>query len=209
MKRIACCLLAAMLCLGLCSAMAESAEEAMAAKALEMAAAICECGQSDNYLSLFTGAEAVQAAARQAAQNIAGSPRRALLLQADAQKMLDSLGAELTDVPQIALDNMKRRLPLSMLMQLASQEGAETAAAISIMQLNDTFYAGDGLAEDAVIVLDFGTDTALACAFSIAGHGLSTCTALPIPFNETAQASLQALASMGIFSMREIAVLQE
>ena len=77
------------------------------------------------------------------------------------------------------------------------------------MQLNDTFYAGDDLAEDAIIVLDFGTDTALACAFSVAGHGFLTCTAMPIPFNETAQASLQMLVSMGIFSMREIAAPQE
>ncbi|MBO4837634.1 MAG: hypothetical protein J5564_08085 [Clostridia bacterium] len=198
------CLLCALLFL--CAAKAAGAEGAyafMTETAGRMAGAVAQCAASAEYLGFFTSSEDVIADAAAYAGHLSGKAQAAYLLRTDPERMLSVLAGETQGLPDLARQNLLRRMPGAMMTQLISQEGAQAVAVSNILQLSDTFAAPEGLEDGDVLILAYG-EAAVCCIFSVSGFGSAGCTAMPMAWNDTVRGNLAMMSQLGLFTLEQI-----
>ena len=203
MKKTLCLLCALLFLCLLLTAGAEDAYAFMTEKAGQMAEAIALCAASAEYMGYFTSSEDVSANAGIYAEKLGGEPQAAYLLRTDPERMLSVLAGETQGLPDLARQNLLRRMPGALMTQLVSQEGALAVAVSYILQLSDTFAAPVGLEYGAVLILDYG-EAAACCIFTVSGFGSAGCTAMPMAWNDTVRGSLAMMSQMGLFTLEQI-----
>ena len=203
MKKTLCLLCALLFLCPVLAAGAEGANAFMAETAGRMAGAIAQCAASAEYLGYFTSSEDVIANAAVLAGHFSGEAQAAYLLWTDPERMLSVLAGETQGIPDLARQNLLRRMPGAMMTQLIGQEGAQAVAVSNILQLSDTFAAPEGLEDGAVLILAYG-EAAVCCIFTVSGFGSAGCTAMPMAWNDTVRGNLVMMSQLGLFTLEKI-----